>query len=426
MMSADLVISGCRAVATCRGPLPKRGRDLGDVGLVENGCVAASMGRIVYAGPEDGLEKQVRIDDDAVHIDGRGFIALPGFVDAHTHLPFGGDRQDEFRLRLAGATYQELAARGMGIRTTVKATRDISRDELLALCGERLDRMLLSGTTTLEAKSGYGLNLEDEIKQLEVLRELDRTHPVDIVPTFMGAHDIPPEFKEKRGEYIDFLVGTVLPEVKRRGLAEFFDIFCEEGVFTLEETRTLVGAAGRAGLGIKIHSDEFVPLGATELAAEAGARSAEHLIAVTPEGIAALAGSRTAAVLLPGVSFFLRMDKRAPARRLIEAGAAVVLASDFNPGSSMVSSMAFVLQLGVFTLGMSVEEALNACTANAAYAVGREREVGSLEPGKKADILLCRGRDHISLAYEVGTNPVRHVIKNGRIVVRDGSLLPSR
>lgn len=421
-----MVVHGCRTVATCRGPVPKRGRDLGDIGLIENGGIAAASGRIVYVGPEDGLEKQVGIGRDAVRVDGRGLVALPGFVDAHTHLPFGGDRQDEFRLRLAGATYQELAARGMGIRTTVKATREISRDELLVLCRERLDRMLLSGTTTVEAKSGYGLNFEDEIKQLEVLRELDRTHPMDVVPTFMGAHDIPPEYKERREEYIDFLVGTVLPEVKRRGLAEFFDIFCEEGVFTLDETRTLVEAARGAGFGIKIHSDEFVPLGATELAVEAGARSAEHLIAVTPEGIAALARSRTAAVLLPGVSFFLRMDKRAPARRLIEAGAAVVLASDFNPGSSMVSSMAFVLQLGVFTLGMSVEEALNACTANAAYAVGRESEVGSLEPGKKADIILCRGRDHISLAYEVGMNPVRHVIKNGRIVVRDGSLLPSR
>lgn len=426
MTSVDLVVSGCRAVATCRGPAPKRGRDLDDVGLVENGCIAAAGGRIVYVGPENGLEKNVVIGKDARRIDGRDLVALPGFVDAHTHLPFAGDRQDEFRLRLAGATYRELAARGMGIRTTVKATRGISRDELLALCRERLDRMLLSGTTTVEAKSGYGLNLEDEIKQLEVLRELDRTHPADIVPTFMGAHDIPAEYKDRRGEYIDFLIGTVLPEVKRRGLAEFIDIFCEEGVFTLEETRVLVEAARREGLGIKIHSDEFVPLGATELAAEAGARSAEHLIAITPEGIAAMAGSRTAAVLLPGVSFFLRMDKRAPARRLIEAGAVVVLASDFNPGSSMVSSMPFVLQLGVFTLGMSVEEALNACTVNAAYAVGRETEVGSLEPGKKADILLCRGRDHISLAYEVGTNPVRHVIKNGRIVVRDGSLLPSR
>jgi imidazolonepropionase len=286
--------------------------------------------------------------------------------------------------------------------------------------------MLLTGTTTVEAKSGYGLNLEDEVKQLEALRDLGAFHPVDIVPTFMGAHDVPPEYRDRREEYVRLLVDTLIPEVSRRGLAEFFDVFCEPGIFSVEETRALVQAAKAAGFKIKVHADEFVTLGGAELAAEVGAASAEHLIAVSEEGIARLAASDTAAILLPGVSFFLMMDKRAPARRLIDAGAAVALATDFNPGSSHLSSMLFVLQLGVFTLGMTVEEAVNACTGNAAYAVGRHGMVGSLEPGKKMDLLLCDIPDHVSLAYDAGRNPVRTVIKNGRVVVEDGRRVAAR
>jgi imidazolonepropionase len=286
--------------------------------------------------------------------------------------------------------------------------------------------MLLTGTTTVEAKSGYGLNLEDEVKQLEALRDLGVLHPVDIVPTFMGAHDVPPEYRDRREEYIQLLVDTLIPEVSRRGLAEFFDVFCEPGIFSVEETQALVQAAKAAGFKIKVHADEFVTLGGAELAAEVGAASAEHLIAVSDEGIARLAASDTAAILLPGVSFFLMMDKRAPARRLIDAGAAVALATDFNPGSSNLSSMLFVLQLGVFTLGMTVEEAVNACTGNAAYAVGRHGTVGSLEPGKRMDLILCDVPGFMSLAYEAGRNLVHTVIKNGRIVVADGRRVGAR
>ncbi len=239
-------------------------------------------------------------------------VALPGFVDAHTHLPFAGDRAREFGLRIQGWTYQQLAARGMGILTTVKATRAASLDDLVSLSLKRLDRMLLTGTTTVEAKSGYGLNLEDEVKQLEALRDAAALHPVDIVPTFMGAHDIPPEYRDKREDYVRLLVETLIPEVRARGLAEFFDVFCEPSVFSLEETRTLVAAAKAAGFKVKVHADEFVTLGGAELAAELGASSAEHLIAVSDEGIARLAASGTAAILLPGVSFFLMMDKQRP------------------------------------------------------------------------------------------------------------------
>jgi imidazolonepropionase len=426
MTSADLVVAGCRELLTCGGGLPKRGRALGDVGLVENGWVASSKGAIVYVGNEEGFLAGIAPEPGAVTVDGRGMVALPGFVDAHTHLPFAGDRAREFGLRIQGWTYQQLAERGMGIQTTVKATRAASLDDLVALSLKRLDRMLLGGTTTVEAKSGYGLNLEDETKQLEALRDAAALHPVDVVPTFMGAHEVPPEYRDKREDYIRLLIDSIIPEVKERRLAEFFDIFSEPGVFSIEETRRLVEAAKAAGLKIKVHADEFVSQGGAELAAEAGAVSAEHLIAVSDEGIARLAASDTAAVLLPGVSFFLMMAKRAPARRLIDAGAAVALATDFNPGSSHLCSMPFVLQLGVFTLGMTVEEAVNACTGNAAYAVRRHETVGSLEPGKKMDLLLCDVPDHVSLAYEAGRNPVRTVIKNGKVVVEDGRRVAAR
>ncbi len=426
MRSADLVVAGCRELLTCAGPLPKRGRALGEVGLVENGWVASSKGVIVYAGNEDGFLAAIGPEPGAVTIDGRGMVGLPGFVDAHTHLPFAGDRAREFGLRIQGWTYQQLAERGMGIQTTVKATRAASLDDLVALSLKRLDRMLLAGTTTVEAKSGYGLNLEDEVKQLEALRDAAALHPVEIIPTFMGAHEIAPEYKDKREDYIRLLVETIVPEVGRLGLAEFFDIFCEPGVFSAEETRRLIEAAKAAGFKIKIHADEFVSQGGAELAAEVGAASAEHLIAITDEGIARLAASDTAAILLPGVSFFLMMAKRAPARRLIDAGAIVALATDFNPGSSHLYAMPFVLQLGVFTLGLKVEEAINACTANAAYAIGRHAMVGSLEVGKKMDLLLCDVPDHVSLAYEAGRNPVRTVIKGGKVVVEDGRRVAAR
>ena len=426
MTSADLVVAGCRELVTCAGPLPRRGPALREIGLVENGWVASAAGRVVYAGDEAGFRKAVEPGPGARVIDARGLVALPGFVDAHTHLPFAGDRAREFGLRVQGWTYQQLAERGMGILTTVKATRAAGRDDLVALSLARLDRMLLHGTTTVEAKSGYGLNLEDEAKQLEALRQAAARHPVDIVPTFMGAHEVPPEYRDKREDYVRLLIDEIVPEIGRRGLAEFFDVFCEPGVFSIEETRRLVGAARAAGFEIKVHADEFVSQGGAELAAEVGAVSAEHLIAITDEGIARLAASGTAAILLPGVSFFLMMAKRAPARKLIEAGAAVALASDFNPGSSHIFSMPFVLQLGVFTLGLTVEEAINACTGNAAYAIRRHGSVGSLEPGKKMDLLLCDVPDHVSLAYEAGRNPVRTVIKNGTVVVEDGRRAAAR
>jgi imidazolonepropionase len=423
MNPADLVVTDCSQILTCQGSAPKRKDALQDVGLIEKGWIASHQGRVVFVGDEKGFKKEVQPEVGCLVIDGKGLTGLPGFVDPHTHLPFAGSREQEFLLRLKGYTYQQLAQKGMGIQTTVKATRKATGEQLHSLCLSRLDRMLLYGTTTTEAKSGYGLNLEGELKQLKVLQHLDEIHPVDIIPTFMGAHEIPAEYQGQKQEYIELLIDKIIPEVRRENLAEFFDVFCEEGVFSLDDTRKLVKAAKSAGFKIKVHADEFSPLGGTELAVEAGAISADHLINITDRGIQKLSSSQTAAVLLPTVSFFLMLEKRAPARKLIEEGAVVALATDFNPGSSMTESMLFVLQLAVYTLKMGIEEAINACTANAAFALARHESVGSLQKGKKMDLILCDAPNYPSIVYHLGINPIKHVIKKGKLVVKDGKIL---
>jgi len=422
MNRADLAVVNCSQLLTCRGPIPKRKEGLQDVGLIENGCIASFKGEIVYVGDEESFHHKVQIVEDGICIDACGLIGLPGFVDSHTHLPFAGSREEEFVLRLKGFTYQQLTQRGLGIQTTVNATRQALEEELLSLCLSRLDSMLLHGTTTIEAKSGYGLNLEDELKQLRVLKQADRIHPIDIVSTFMGAHEVPKEYKERKAEYMNLLSQKILPEVKRNNLAEFFDVFCEQGVYSIDETRDLIRRAKEAGLKIKIHADEFVPLGGAQLAVEEGAVSADHLIAITDEGISKIAQSETVATLLPGVSFFLMQEKKAPSRKLIEEGAIVAVATDFNPGSSMTESMFFILQLAVFILKMGIEEAINAATANASYALGKQDVVGSLELGKKMDLILCDVPNYPYLVYHFGVNPIKHVIKNGKMAVQDGKI----
>lgn len=423
MKSADLAVRGCEQLVTCRGQIPKRKGSLQEVGIIEKGCIASHQGKIVFIGYEKKFKEEVRLEKNSVCIEGNGLVGLPGFVDSHTHLPFAGTREEEFVLRLKGYTYPQLAEKGLGIQTTVKATRAASREELVSLCLSRLDNMLLHGSTTVEGKSGYGLNLEEEIKQLEALREAARLHPIDIVPTFMGAHEVPLEFKHKKSEYIDLLINQILPRVKEKNLAEFFDVFCEEGVYSIEETRKLVRAAKKAGLKIRIHADEFSSLGGAQLAAEEGAGSADHLINITDEGIQKLAESQTVATLLPAVSFFLMLEKKAPVRKLIEKGAIVALATDFNPGSSMTESMLFVLQLAVFTMKMSIEEAFNASTANAAYALSRHEEVGSLKVNKKMDLVLYEAPNYPTIVYHLGINPIKHVIKNGKLAVKDGKIV---
>jgi imidazolonepropionase len=425
MNRADLAVLNCSHLLTCRGPIPKKKSSLQDIGLIKNGCIASLDGTIVFIGDEKTFNRDVKMTENHVRIDGRGLTALPGFVDPHTHLPFAGSREDEFNLRVKGYTYQQLARQGLGIQTTVNATRQASEEELLSLCLSRLDSMLVHGTTTVEAKSGYGLNKKDELKQLRVLKKANAAHTIDIVPTFMGAHEVPKEYKDQKAEYISLLKQEVLPEVKQQDLAEFFDVFCEEGVYSVEETRELIYEAKKAGFKIKIHADEFASLGGAQLAVEVGAASAEHLIAISDKGIEKMAQSPTAAILLPGVSFFLMQQKTAPARKMIDRGVIVALATDFNPGSSMTESMLFILQLAVFTLKMGIEEAINAATANASYALGREKQVGSLEVGKKMDLVLWDVPTYPYLVYHLGINPLKHVIKNGKVVVEDRMICQS-
>jgi imidazolonepropionase len=400
-----------------------RGEALGNLRVSRRVWLAAAGENIVFIGHEAEFNAQCRLSEDALVIDGSGFVVMPGFVDPHSHLPFAGTRQDEFREKLVGVSYQEIAARGGGIRGSVRRTREIDAQGLVRQCEKRLDRILLAGTTTLEAKSGYGLDLSTELKQLEVIEALGAIHPVDLVPTFMGAHEVPDEYRGRNDEFLVLMADQVMPEVRRRGLAQFCDIFCEEGYFSYEEAERYLSKAQAAGFKLKVHADEFVSNGAAELAARLGAQSAEHLIAISDKEIEQLSASPTAAVLLPGVSFFLKMDRYAPARKLIESNAIVALGTDFNPGSSMVSSQLFIMQLGIFKLGMTIEEAFNAVTINSAYAVDRHQRVGSLAVGKKMDLLLLDIPDYSYMAYHLGINPVHTVIKSGEVVVRDGQVV---
>jgi imidazolonepropionase len=313
----------------------------------------------------------------------------------------------------------DIARAGGGINSTVRATRAASSEELLVTTLERLDRFLTHGTTTIEAKSGYGLDLETELRMLEVMRDADQRHPIDLHPTCLAAHEVPPEHRDNPEAWVQRLLDEIHPAIARSGLAKAVDVFCEEGVFDLEQTRRLLADADDFGWRIHLHADELTPLGGAELAVELNALSADHLMCVTPEGISALAQSETAAVLLPGTSFFLR-SAWAPARALVEAGCTVALASDCNPGSSPTESMPMILTLATLGMGLGVAEAITASTLNAAAALGRADEIGSVEEGKKADIIVLSEPTYHHLVYHFGVNPIRHVVKNGRVVVRDG------
>jgi len=403
-----------------------RGQEMNSLRILENACIGASRGKIRFIGTEKDLDRLARLEKGGREIDAEGCVALPGLVDPHTHLPFAGTRQDEFQLKLQGVSYQEIARRGGGIKGTVSKTRAIGLPDLIASCRERLDQMLQCGTTTVEAKSGYGLDLETELKQLRALRSLADSHPLTIVPTFMGAHEIPDEYRGRPREYLDHLLAVVLPRVAGERLAEFVDIFCEDGYFSYEDAEYYLRRAAARSFKIKIHADEFSSNNAAELAARLGAVSAEHLIAISASEIAAIAASDTACVLLPGVSFFLRLGRYAPARQILDAGGIVALGTDFNPGSSMISSQLFVYHLAVFQMGMTIEQALNAVTINAAYAIGRSHQVGSLAEGKDLDLLLLDIPDYPYLAYHPGINPVRTALKAGEPVLRDRRIAGGR
>ena len=422
MILVDCIVKNIGQLVNPGSDRVVRGSESNTLRLQDRVCIAARQGTIRFIGSEKDFLSRCRLEVDGLEIDAEGFVALPGFVDPHTHLPFAGTRQDEFQLKLQGASYQEIARRGGGIKGTVRKTRKIEAQALVAVCQKRLDQMLLSGTTTLEAKSGYGLDRVTELKQLEVLQALAALHPLTIVPTFMGAHEIPDEFAGNSRAYLDFLLADVLPEVAEKKLAEFVDIFCEEGYFSYADAEYYLKKVLAHGFKIKVHADEFTSNGAAELAARLNAVSAEHLIAISDEESVKIAASQTACVLLPGVSFFLKLGHYAPAQKILAQGGIVALGSDFNPGSSMISSQLFILQLAVFQMGLTIEQALNAVTINAAYAIDRQDQIGSLAVGKKMDLLLLDVPDYQYLAYHPGIQPVHTVLKGGRRVVDNGQI----
>ena len=422
MIAADFAVRNIGLLATLRGPVPRVGSQLRDLGLIPQAALAAADGRLVWVGADKDIEARVQLAPEDV-TDAGGAAVVPGFVDAHTHLAFAGTRDDEIVQRLAGASYQAIAASGGGIVRSVAATRAASVEELTASIVSRLDEMLLCGTTTAEVKSGYGLETAAELRSLEAIDLAGRRHPVTVVPTFLGAHEVPLERRGERGRYLDELIGEMLPEIARRRLARFCDVFCEAGVFTVDESRRILGGARDLGLRLRIHADELVWTGGAELGAEMAARSADHLIFVSDAGIQALARASCAATLLPAASFYLRLGRFAPARALISAGVPLALATDVNPGAGLSPSMTFAISLACFGMGLSLEEALAAATIGGAYSVGLEAEVGSLEVGKRADLLVLRSERLLDLV-RVGAPALKTVVKNARVVVRDGVRVP--
>lgn len=385
--------------------------------MVPDAALAAADGTIVFVGTRSDFSQAVTLKPGAVEIDARGGTVLPGFVDAHTHLPFAGWRESEFDERLRGATYSEIASRGGGILATVERTRATSRSVLAGAVRSRLDDLLALGTTTVEAKSGYGLSLDDELKQLRALGDAAEGHPVDVVRTFLGAHTVPSEYRGRRGDYVDLLIDEMLPAVAAEGLAEYADAFVDAHAFDLGDARRVLTAARELGLGVRLHADQLADDGAARLAAELYAASADHLEYASASGISALARAGTCGVLLPAATFFLMMDRPPPGRKLIEAGVPVVVATDFNPGSCPTESMVAALWFACLSARLTVDEAITAATLNAAHALGRGEKTGSLEPGKRADLVVHAIPNRYHLVYRFGVPRIDKVIAGGRLVV---------
>jgi imidazolonepropionase len=418
-MTTSLLIKNAAQVVTSTGASDKAlvGEALGRIEVIEDGAVAVSGDNITAVGPTAMILQQIETDQQTKIIDATGKVVLPGLVDPHTHVVFGGSREHELSLKLQGVPYLEILARGGGILSSVDATRAASEDELVDRGIKYCRQMLAQGTTTVEAKSGYGLSTEAELKTLRAVRRVDEVQPVDLVPTFLGAHAVPKEYQNEPDRYLELVINEMLPRVVDEKLACYCDIFCEEGVFSIEQSRRLLLAARKAGLELKLHADEIVPLGGAELAAELNAVSADHLLVISDSGIEKMAAAGVIAVLLPGTTFYLREEHYAPARKMIEVGVPVALATDFNPGSSPNNNLQLIINLACLYLRMTPEEVINAITINAAHALGRAAEIGSLERGKKADIVIFDAHNYEYLAYRYGTNLVYLVIKNGRVVV---------
>jgi len=423
-LPADLLIYNAKQLLTCAGNgQPKRGAAMTDVGLIENGAMVIRNEKIIAVGATADLRALYSAE---LEINADGKIVCPGFVDPHTHVVYAGDRINEFEMRIQGATYLEIMAAGGGIVNTMRAVRAATIGQLVDETRPRLNTMLRLGTTTAEIKSGYGLDLENELKMLQVAAILDATQPVEIAPTFLGAHAIPPEYKDRASAYTALVIGKMLPKVKEwyrdthfftSGAPLFVDVFCEKNAFDLEQSRQILANGKAHGLAIKAHVGEFTSLGGVTMAVELGATSVDHLDVTTPEEIRVLAQSNTVAVVIPAVNFNLGSTHFADARAMIDAGAIVALCTDVNPGSAPCLSLPLVMAIACRYQHLLPAEALNAATINAAYAIGLGESIGSLEVGKQADILIVDAPDYRHIAYEFGHNRVERVIKRGRVVV---------
>lgn len=390
--------------------------NLGSLAIIPNATLICSGGRIEALGSEPEIAAMITSSTHV--IDAQGQVVTPGLVDAHTHPIFGGSRENEYELRIQGKTYQEIAASGGGIRSTVRATRNLTEAELLITARQHIALMTAHGTTTAEAKSGYGLSLNDELKSLKTIATLNSEKQLELVPTFLGAHEIPDEFRNNRADYIELLIEEMIPAVSQAGLAEYCDIFCESHVFSLKESRQILSAAQAAGLKLRIHADQLTLSGGAQLAAELGASTADHLEHIDTTGIEALKQAHVMPVLLPGSVFHLGLKQYPPARQMLAAGLPVVLATDFNPGSSPTPSLPMVMSLACTQMRMTPAEALVACTINAAYSLGRSDQIGSLAVGKQADLVIFNCQDYRQIPYFFGANLVDTVIKHGQIVHR--------
>lgn len=410
--TATLIVEHLDELHCVAGPAPRAGARQGAHTPVADGAVACVGETILACGPTDNVRAACSIGAGTRVVDGRGRSLVPGFVDGHTHVVYAGDRRAELRRRLAGATYAEIAAAGGGILSTVRATRAASEDDLADATRARLADILAAGTTTCEAKSGYGLESESELRMLRVIKRLNDTQPVELAPTFMGAHEVPPEYRGRQSDYVRLVIDEMIP--RAAPLAEWCDVFCDKGFFTPEESTAILEAGARAGMKPRIHADELAPSGGAVVAGRVGARSADHLVHVPPEGIDALARQGVVATLLPCAAFYLKLGRFAPARDLIDAGVPVALATDVNPGGGFSPSMPFAMTLACFGMGLTFEEALAAATINGAASLDRHLRIGSLEPGKQFDAVLVNG-PAVSL-LRINAQPIAAVFKKGDVV----------